>query len=131
MATAARRTANFNTLYSTALERWYNAGKVQDTIFEPTPGLWLMNQVCKETGRWSYDIIVNILESKSSGVDSFQYYDTVSTAPAKGPQSARFPLANSGRSCRIWPGGSPRSRARPWRSQSAPSIRRKARCATD
>lgn len=94
MATASRRTANFNTLYSTALERWYDAGRVQDTIFEPTPFLWILNQACKETGRWSFDVVVNILESKNAGVDSFQYYDPVSTAPSKGPQSARFPLSN-------------------------------------
>ena len=94
MATAARRTANFNTLYSTALERWYDPGKVQDTIFEPTPFLWVLNGVCKEVGRWGYDIIVNILEAKNAGVDSFQYYDTVSTAPSKGPQAARFSPAN-------------------------------------
>ena len=94
MATASRRTANFNTLYSTAIERWYDPGKVQDTIFNATPLLWILSQVAKQTGRWSYDTVVSLLESKSSGVDSFQYYDTVSTAPSKGPQSARFPLAN-------------------------------------
>ena len=94
MATATRRTSSFNTLYSTALERWYDAGRVQDTIFEPTPLLWILNQTSKETGRWSFDVIVNILEAKNAGVDSFQYYDTVSTAPSKGPQSARFSLAN-------------------------------------
>jgi len=94
VATASRRTSNFNTLYSTAIERWYDPGRVQDTVFEPTPLLWALSQVAKETGRWSFDVLVSILESKASGVDSFQYYDTVSTAPSKGPQTARFPMAN-------------------------------------
>ena len=93
MATAARRTANYNTLYSTSIERWYNRDKAEDTIFNTNPILMILGAK-KEVEPWGADITVRIVDSKNTTVDSYQYYDTLNTAAMKGPQAARFTLAN-------------------------------------
>lgn len=94
MATAARRSANLTTLYTTAKESWYSADKAEDIIFKANPALWIMSQTVKEVGSWGFDHLVRILESKNESVGSFAGYDPLPISTPRGPQAARFSMSN-------------------------------------
>lgn len=94
MATAARRNSGaYDTLYTNVVEKWLNDNNAEDLVFLNTPTLAMFN-AAKELAPLPADLTVRILESRGSGVDSFSYYDNVSTEPTKGTQAARFEVAN-------------------------------------
>lgn len=94
MATAARRSANLTTLYTTAKESWYDKEKAEDIIFSANPLLWILSQTRKVTGSWGFDILVRILEAKNESVTSFAGYQEIVPSTPRGPQAARFSMAN-------------------------------------
>lgn len=94
MATASRANSGaYDTLYANVVEHWLNTNNAEDLVFLQTPTLAFLN-AAKETRPLPHDITVRILESRGTGVDSYEYYDTVSTQPTKGAQAARFEVAN-------------------------------------
>lgn len=94
MVTASRRGAGaYSTLYTHVIEQWYNPRRAQEIVFKATPTLHLLFMTGEERAMPA-DVTVRLLESKGEGVDSFEYYDIVSTAPSKGAQAARFEVAN-------------------------------------
>lgn len=94
MATAARRSANLTTLYTTSKETWYNPGKAEEIIFKANPLLWILSQTVKKVGVWGFDTLVRIMESKNDSVNSFSGYQELTLATPRGPQGARFNMAN-------------------------------------
>lgn len=93
MATAGFSASNYNTLHTTVLPKWLNAGGAQDIVSRATPTLWAFMQKARKEPL-PHDLMIRIVESFGTGADRFQYYDTVSTTAVKGPQAARTGVAN-------------------------------------
>lgn len=94
MATASRTDSGaYNTKYTHVIESWFNGDRAQDVVFKPTPYLWLLNAMARPRPLGP-DLTIRLLMDESEGVDSFEYYDTVSTSPSKGAQAGRLGVAN-------------------------------------
>lgn len=93
MATASRTGSGaYNTKYTHVIESWFNGDRAQDVVFRPVPYLWLLNAMAKPKPLGP-DITIRLLMDEAEGIDSYEYYDTVSTSPSKGAQAGRLGVA--------------------------------------
>ena len=93
MATAARRSADLNSLYTTSIEKWMGSGSVEETVFEANQLVWLLSKVAKETGTYGFEMVQPLMTTKNTGVGWFEYDDTLSTASMQGAEAAKFDMA--------------------------------------
>lgn len=93
MATAARRSANFNDLYSSSIEKWMGSGKVEEVIFSANQLVWLLSKIAKEVGKYGFEVVQPLMTTRNTGIGWFQYDDTLSIASFAGPEAAKFDMA--------------------------------------
>ena len=93
MATAVRRSIDFNALYSSSIEKWMGSGKVEEVIFSANQLIWLLSKIAKEVGQYGFEIVQPLMTTKNTGVGWFQYDDTLSIASMGGPEAAKFDMA--------------------------------------
>lgn len=95
MATATPYYASgYSSMATKVITPLINARKSQDLIYESTPTWSITSQKGEMKRRkWGHDFTIALLMDKAKGIDSFSYYDEVSTAASKGAQAARFELA--------------------------------------
>jgi len=93
MATASRDSQALNALYTSTVEKWMGAGRVEDTVFTANQLIWLMSRAAKEVGTYGFNLIQPLMTTKNTGVGWFEYDDSLSIDSMPGPESAKFDMA--------------------------------------
>lgn len=88
------RSAAYDALLSTTLDKYYKSGKMHDAIFNSNPTIAMLRQKGKiQYADGGYQIAVNLMYGQNTTVGTYSGYEVLDVAPQDGMTQAFYPWA--------------------------------------